>query len=189
MLPDFERADRIGEFWGYPESRAFAELLIDCEEDRTLRAVLVGMLREGTGTPRALHGRDARGAASTEMASCVPVEPRPVGSVSLRFETCLAAKGRMAVQQVPARSTGLAAVDQETQESSHALCSRPRTIRRPSLKVIGRTPDRLRGGPDASSGAHRHASGGGLSWAVTTQTEQPKRCPSNACPPARHPAP
>jgi hypothetical protein len=41
MLPDFERADRIGEFWG-----PFAELLIDCEEDRVLRAVLVGMLRE-----------------------------------------------------------------------------------------------------------------------------------------------
>jgi hypothetical protein len=46
MLPDFERADRIGEFWSYPESRAFAELLIDCEEDRTLRAVLVDTLRE-----------------------------------------------------------------------------------------------------------------------------------------------
>jgi hypothetical protein len=30
MLPDFERADRIGEFWDYPESRAFADLLIDC---------------------------------------------------------------------------------------------------------------------------------------------------------------
>jgi hypothetical protein len=29
MLPDFDRADRIGEFWGYPESRAFAELLIE----------------------------------------------------------------------------------------------------------------------------------------------------------------
>jgi hypothetical protein len=27
--------------------RTFAELLTDCEEDRTLRAVLVGMLQEG----------------------------------------------------------------------------------------------------------------------------------------------
>jgi len=32
MLPDFDRVDRIGEFWGYPQSREFAELLIDCEE-------------------------------------------------------------------------------------------------------------------------------------------------------------
>jgi hypothetical protein len=29
---------------GLPGSRAFAELLTDCEEDRTLRAVLIGML-------------------------------------------------------------------------------------------------------------------------------------------------
>jgi hypothetical protein len=46
MLPDFERADRIGEYWGNAKTRTFAELLIDCEEDRTLRAVPVGMLRE-----------------------------------------------------------------------------------------------------------------------------------------------
>jgi hypothetical protein len=43
MLPDFERADRIGEFWGYPENRAFAELLIACEEDRVLRARTSGV--------------------------------------------------------------------------------------------------------------------------------------------------
>ena len=28
MLPDFDRAGRIGEFWSYPGSRTFAELLI-----------------------------------------------------------------------------------------------------------------------------------------------------------------
>ena len=47
LLPDFDRADRIGEFYANPKTRTFAELLIDCEEDRTLWAVLVGMLRGG----------------------------------------------------------------------------------------------------------------------------------------------
>jgi hypothetical protein len=32
MLPDSGRADRIGEFWRYPQSRTFPELLIDCGE-------------------------------------------------------------------------------------------------------------------------------------------------------------
>jgi hypothetical protein len=48
MLPDFERADQIGSYWGNPKTRTFAELLIDCEEDRVLRAMLVGMLRVTT---------------------------------------------------------------------------------------------------------------------------------------------
>jgi hypothetical protein len=46
MLPDLERAERIGEFWSYPQSHNLAELLINCEKDRMLREVLIGMLQE-----------------------------------------------------------------------------------------------------------------------------------------------
>jgi hypothetical protein len=46
MLPDFDRAGRIGEFYGDPRTRTFAELLIDLEEDRVATAVVVGMLHE-----------------------------------------------------------------------------------------------------------------------------------------------
>jgi hypothetical protein len=49
MLPDFDRAGRIGEFYGDPRTRTFAELLIDIEEDRVARAVMMGMLRERGG--------------------------------------------------------------------------------------------------------------------------------------------
>jgi hypothetical protein len=45
-LPDFERAQRIGEFWGHPETRTFGELLIDLEEDKAAQAVVFGLLRE-----------------------------------------------------------------------------------------------------------------------------------------------
>lgn len=45
-LPDFERAGVIGEYWANPPTRTFAELLIDAEEDRPTRALLVGMLAE-----------------------------------------------------------------------------------------------------------------------------------------------
>jgi hypothetical protein len=46
MLPDFDRADVIGSYWGNPKTRAFAELLIDLEEDKAARAVVFGLLRE-----------------------------------------------------------------------------------------------------------------------------------------------
>jgi hypothetical protein len=60
MLPDFERADAIGEFWGYQESRAFAELLIDCEEDRT-----PGGAHRGAAGGRLLAGQQPRGHAGS----------------------------------------------------------------------------------------------------------------------------
>jgi hypothetical protein len=46
MLPDFDRADRIGEFWGHPETRTFGELLIDLEQDNAARAIIFGVLAE-----------------------------------------------------------------------------------------------------------------------------------------------
>jgi hypothetical protein len=50
-LPDFERADRIGESWGHPETRTFGELLIDLEEDKAYKAVVRGAAQgDGAGT-------------------------------------------------------------------------------------------------------------------------------------------
>jgi hypothetical protein len=46
MLPDFERANAIGDLWASPKARTLAELAMDAEEDRMVRALLVGMLKE-----------------------------------------------------------------------------------------------------------------------------------------------
>ena len=51
MLPDFERADRIGEFWSYPPDPHLRELLIDPVEDKATKAVVWGCSwRDGAGT-------------------------------------------------------------------------------------------------------------------------------------------
>jgi hypothetical protein len=46
LLPDFDRAQAIGNWWSLPRYRPFAELLMDCEEDQATRALVVTMLRE-----------------------------------------------------------------------------------------------------------------------------------------------
>ena len=46
MLPDFDRATGSASIGGTGPLAPFAEFLIDSEEDRTLRAVPVGMLRQ-----------------------------------------------------------------------------------------------------------------------------------------------
>jgi hypothetical protein len=46
MLPDFDRAAAIGDLWASAKTRSLAELLIDADEDRLVRALLVGMLPE-----------------------------------------------------------------------------------------------------------------------------------------------
>lgn len=48
LLPDFERAAVVGDYWANPKTRTFAELLIDAEEERVVRALLVVMLERGT---------------------------------------------------------------------------------------------------------------------------------------------
>jgi hypothetical protein len=53
MLPDFDRADAIGSYWGNPKTRTFAELLIDCEETGRCGALIKGWRTPLDGTTRA----------------------------------------------------------------------------------------------------------------------------------------
>ena len=50
-LPDFDRVGAIQSYWSNPRTRTFGGLLIDCEEDRALRAVLVGVMRNAYAMP------------------------------------------------------------------------------------------------------------------------------------------
>ena len=45
-LPDLERVRSIGEFYGDPRTRTFAQLLVDIEESPHARTFVLGELRE-----------------------------------------------------------------------------------------------------------------------------------------------
>ena len=82
MLPDLERADRIGEFWGYPESQAFAELLIDCEggpdASGAARRDAAGSEPSVPATGRARSPRRTANRGLTRRVSLAAPEPDPV---------------------------------------------------------------------------------------------------------------
>jgi hypothetical protein len=76
MLPDFERADRIGESRGHPETRSFGELLIDLEEDKVAKTVVIGLLAEMERGRWASTSSLARAPlARSTCASPVPAPP------------------------------------------------------------------------------------------------------------------
>jgi hypothetical protein len=92
MLPDCERADRIGEFWGYPESRAFAELLIDWRGGPDAPG---GARRDVAGGPSPtsalVRRRTASPSSGDVIDDCAPLAylstcPRGVGRGGTRFE-------------------------------------------------------------------------------------------------------
>jgi len=59
MLPDLERAVRIGEFWSYPPRRAFAELLIDARRTGRSGRCWLGCCGGATAELGGIEGRAA----------------------------------------------------------------------------------------------------------------------------------
>jgi len=59
MLPDLERGDAIGTFWGHPETRTFGELLIDLEEYKAAGRSRSGCSENGAEVAPSGRGRRA----------------------------------------------------------------------------------------------------------------------------------
>ena len=157
MLPDFERADRIGEFWGNPKTRTFAELLIDCEEDRTLRAVL-----------------DTVHLGQPKNSS---IKGRPAGSLPFRSNSANAARAASAASsETPAARRpprASSASSRGTRGSAlRRACRRPPgragALRRAPLVPTGPTPGRSARWP-AWPGRHRPP------WCARSSRARPPR--------------
>ena len=85
-LTTSRRSDRVQLCWGNPRSASFAELLIDCEEDRVLRAVLPPVSNFVVVCQQIENYILARG-SRRERCSCIPRSPsrspsRPPGSAA-----------------------------------------------------------------------------------------------------------
>ncbi len=68
MLPDHERARRIGEFYDDPMTQTFAKLLIHIEESPHSRALVLGELRSGNSAASP-EGRRCNKSAEAELSS------------------------------------------------------------------------------------------------------------------------
>jgi hypothetical protein len=87
MLPDLERAERIGEFWGYPQTRPSSGRDLEAGEGSTRsalhhrhRASRPGLDRQAEPFPAARPGRRGpRCSASSKWEGITPAQLAPVG--------------------------------------------------------------------------------------------------------------
>lgn len=108
MLPDFDWAERIGEFWSYPESRAFAGLLIDSEEDQGAPG---GAGRDAAGSgplDNVAHGEPVARLRSGKSGEATPYIHYVDCVIAGIPEACVGSKGPLQKEASPCCATSSA---------------------------------------------------------------------------------
>jgi hypothetical protein len=85
-LPDLDRAEPIGEFWGHPETWTFAERLIDLECDALLDALEMGIWAR-VGELKGLVHHSGPGSQPVDPLPGAPAEACGVTSVGSRGDS------------------------------------------------------------------------------------------------------